>query len=280
MSVKIQQGSPEADEIDKKLRAWRQGDVALDVDWFVHVANANSLLTDIDLEGDNIGAVTTEAIGVAVVSQTCDIVRSCLKRPFVQVARLVSMTDEQIHEVRRLERPQFALIQSIADKNFVADLDQIMTIEKSILVNWQRLDGCTNDRERRHLADALARHKSRPALPDEFADAISNLAKRLRNQRGKNTQEGSAIEALNQIRVTAQPDWYAPDIQLHFWFVLKDNAATGIEWGVIIESWLFHLKKTGSFKEYSGMAVELANMTAEDYVNSDAWDLERLSPKI
>ncbi len=277
MSTKILSGSPESENIDAKLRAWRQGDVALDVDWFVHIANGNQLLTDIEVEEREIGAVTTGAKGVVVVSQTCDIVRNCLKRPFVQVARLVHMTNEQIGGVQRLERPQFLLIPSIVHMGLVGDIDQIMTVEKSIVADWTRSPGCTNDTERRQVADALARHKNRPALPDEFAKVVSPLFDRLRNQRKSQNDEGRAIRALNQIRVTAQPDWSAPEIDLHFWFILGENTDPEIEWEKIVEGWIVRLDGQSGFRTFSGAAVELSDMTADEYVNSDVWDLDRLS---
>lgn len=86
--ARIAEGSPEADKIDKALADWRQGDVAPDVGFFVHVGDPVAALAEATgaLEDEGPQAIESEVAGVAVVTQTCDIVRSCVDRPYVEVA--------------------------------------------------------------------------------------------------------------------------------------------------------------------------------------------------
>ena len=91
-------------EIDQALQVWRQGDVSLDTDLeFLHFADlsrphspASVQVTDaLAADGEAIEAGATavldEVRGVVMLSQTCDIVRGCRARPFVEVAPLVEV---------------------------------------------------------------------------------------------------------------------------------------------------------------------------------------------
>ena len=86
--------SPDSDEarrIDAALQDWRQGDLALEESWFVHVGDPGAPLTDAAAEAadGDLQALTSEVRGLIVVTQTCDIVRACVDRPYVEVAPLV-----------------------------------------------------------------------------------------------------------------------------------------------------------------------------------------------
>lgn len=79
-----------------------------------------------------------------MVTQTCDIVRSCAERPFIEVAPLVEVNEQLLYEIKRC-RPQFAYISGISQLNLVVDLDRVMTVEKAVVASWQRQPGCHND---------------------------------------------------------------------------------------------------------------------------------------
>jgi hypothetical protein len=70
-------------QVDAALKEWSQGDCVLGEQWFVHRFNAQCPLTDIsrDALSDDSDLVESEVLGFAVVTQTCDIVRSCASRP-------------------------------------------------------------------------------------------------------------------------------------------------------------------------------------------------------
>ena len=86
--------SPDSDEakrIDAALQEWRQGDLALEESWFVHVGDPGVPLTDAAAEATDGGlqALESEVRGLIIVTQTCDIVRACVDRPYVEVAPLM-----------------------------------------------------------------------------------------------------------------------------------------------------------------------------------------------
>jgi len=81
--------------IDEQLIHWRQRDVVLSTALpFVHLADYTKPLTDQsrdaaenDRDGSEpLGVVFTDVPGFVVLSQTCDVVRSCRDRPFVELA--------------------------------------------------------------------------------------------------------------------------------------------------------------------------------------------------
>ena len=111
---RIRPDDPVVERVDAALHAWRQGDVALDADTFVHVADGGTPLTDGAAEaGPGVNVVLETAEGVVVLSQTCDIVKSCLKQAFVEVARLVEVEETIAHEIERGYRPNYAVVPAL-----------------------------------------------------------------------------------------------------------------------------------------------------------------------
>jgi hypothetical protein len=91
---------PPAAAIDAQLHDFQQGDALLTGDIpFVFLADYYQPITpesqqaaeaDQAVERNSLGTVLVEAPGFAILTQTCDLVRSCSERPLVQVAALVS----------------------------------------------------------------------------------------------------------------------------------------------------------------------------------------------
>jgi hypothetical protein len=199
--------SAEVMQIDAVLGEWRQGDLALEERWFVHVADVGHPLSEAaaQADGDGIQSVTSEVAGLVVVTQTCDIVRSCAVRPYVEVSPLVQISKTDFHQIRRGRRPAFATMNSLEKASLVADLDRVMTVEKSIVSRWKRTPGCSDDADCRKFAQALARKRVRFAFPDDFTLLLGKLQSRLVDKHEKNTAEGRALRALREIRVQASP---------------------------------------------------------------------------
>lgn len=288
-------------EVDAVLKEWRQGDCVLGEHWFVHRFNPQRPLTtdsaDIAQEDQEIDLSESEVKGFVVVSQTCDIVphfpqSSCLDRPFIEIVPLIEI-DEQflesfnfkgsigqfIDEVRKGRRPRFAYIPGVAEYYLVAELDRVMTVEKSVVAEWQRTPGCQNDQEIRALGQALARKRIRFAFPDDFNEFVRKLQKRIQDKHSKNSSEGEALRALREIRVRAEPSWSSSEIRLAFWFVRDEeqNHFKGIGWNQFLDQWLDLIPEFGRYRVVGGSVVSLEDMTAKEYVESDPLDLEHLS---
>jgi hypothetical protein len=267
--------------IDATLSEWSQGDCAIGDDfWFVTRFDPQRPLTpaaeDIAAETD---LAESAVSGFVVVTQTCDLVRSCAERPFLEISPLVSVDAELLAEIKRLKRPNYAYIAGVAERHLVADLDRVMTVEKAVVAAWARIPGCQSDADTRDFAEALARKRSRFAFPDDFTSFAKKLQKRMQDKHEKTSPEGEALRALEQIRVSATPAWDAKNVELIFWFIRaeKDDRFKGEEWHKLLDIWLQLLPTSGRFSPVHGFVKSLEDMTAKEYTQSDRLDLDRLS---
>ncbi len=275
-------------EVDTALKEWSQGDCVLGKQWFVYRFNPQRPLTidSANVAQDQVDLTESEVIaesevkGFAVITQTCDIVRSCKDRPFIELAPLVEVIDEKrLHEIERSRRPQYAYIPGVAKFNLVADLDRVMTVEKAVILEWERIAGCKNDQDIRALRQALARKRIRFAFPDDFIRFANKLQKRMQDKHDKASDEGEALRALREIRVRAEPSWNAQEVTLMFWFIRYEEQIQfqGIGWDQFLEKWLELIPECGRFQNVDGVVVALEDMTAKEYIESDPLDLDHLS---
>ena len=272
-------------EIDDALRHWRQGDCVLGEHWFTFRVNPERLITldsiEAQEESEEIGdLVDVEVDGLVVLTQTCDIVRSCAVRPFVEVTPLVEVDENAAREIERGRRPQYATIPGVADKGLVADLDRTMTVEKSVVAKWERIVGCHDAHQTRRLSLDLARKRARFAFPDDFVHFSRKLQARLQKKHDKQSDEGEALRALREIRVRAAPSWRSDKVEVSLWFI-RDNDMLdfgGKGWDEWLEGWLGLFPESERFV-VDGLVTTLDDMTARDYVESDPLDLDHLSSR-
>jgi hypothetical protein len=270
--------------IDATLSQWSQGDCTVGADcWFVTRFDPQRPLTPdaADVVATSAEADLTESSvrGFVVVTQTCDLVRSCAERPFVEVAPLVAVDDQYLQEIHRLKRPRYAYIAGVAEFNLVADLDRVMTVEKAVVAGWERISGCPSDADTRLLGEALARKRSRFAFPDDFNEFAKELQKRMQKRHDKADDDGVGLRALREIRVRAAPAWDAERVELMFWFVRAeaDVLFKNKAWHELLDEWLKLLPPSARFSAVDGTVVSLDDMTAKEYLHSDRLDLDRLS---
>lgn len=281
MAVDSNSESQPQQQVNAALKECYQGDCVLGEQWFVHRFNPQYPLTDASRDAliDEGDLSESEVVGFAVVTQTCDIVRSCLSRPFVEVVPLVKVDEQDLRDIQRGRRPQYAFIPNLAEKGFVADLDRVMTVEKGVVAQWDRVSGCSTDEERRSLGQALARKRSRFAFPDDFIQFSKRLQNRLREKHEKLTDEGKALQALREIRVRASLSWNDPKVELMFWFIRNEDEPTfeGTGWHELLKKWLDLVPKSGRFQSVEGQVITLKDLSAKDYNESDSLDLDHLS---
>ncbi len=280
---------PDYDAITTALQNWRQGDVILDSDLaFIHIARLSQPLTDqANLaaqelpaeEGDSdLAPVFTQPPGFILLTQTCDIVRDCKKRPYIELAPLVEMPEQEVEHIRRLKYPCFAYVPALAARRLVADLDRTFTVEKAVLTPLTRLPGFADGQEASDFAEALSRKRSRFAFPDDFHTVLKKFTKRFQDRAGKQSPEGLHVDAVREIRVSAQPSWDAETIQLTFWFI-KDRNPTPQQWNAFLGQWETLLDQSGRYKIGEPFhIVDIDDITAKDYVESQRLDYDQLSP--
>ena len=270
-------------QVDQQLEAWRQGDCVLGEQWFLFRTDVARPLTDdgAAVAREGVETAEAEALGFAVVTQTCDLVRRCGERPFVEVCPLVEVDASVLREVERGRRPNYAFIRGIADQRLVADLDRVMTVEKSVVAGWDRVRGCLDEADSRRLSLALARKRARTAFPDDFVALALPLMKRMSSKHDKESDEGRALRALREIRVRAAPSWDAEQVELMFWFIRDDDEPTfqNQGWDHYLDAWLDRVPGRGRFVDVAGVVTTLDDLTAREYVESDRLDLDHLSSR-
>jgi hypothetical protein len=266
--------------VDVILAKWRQGDCVLGDHWLA-VRVAPELPLSVPSVAEQEELVPLDVVGLVVVTQTCDIVRPCAERPFVEVSPIVEVDADDLHLIERGHRPKYGFIPALAGRRLVADLDRTMTVEKPVLTSWERIPGCTSDTETRAFASALARKRARFAYPDDFSHLAKPLIERLAEKHDRRSPEGASLRALREIRVIASPTWDAPRIELQFLFIRDEADMTfgGKPWTVFRDDWLKLVSKSGRFEAVDGNVWELADLTAAEYVASDALDLDYLSTR-
>jgi hypothetical protein len=270
-------------KINEALQQWGQGDCVLGEQWFTFRLSPDAPLTDDAAAAakDSVDNAESAVFGFAILTQTCDVVRECGERPFVEVCPLVEVDDDKLHEIERGRRPNYAYLPGVSNLHLVADLDRVMTVEKSLVAQWDRVVGCLHDNDSRRLSLALSRKRARIAFPDDFVAWATPLISRMSTKHDKASDEGRALRSLREIRVRAAPSWDAETIRLMFSFIRTEDQPTfeSQAWDVLLAAWLKRVPAAGRFATVDGAVLTLDDLTARDYVESDPLDLDHLSSR-
>ena len=280
------------EQVDRALADWNQGDVCCDPGLkFIFLADlprplnpestgalGQSPRASEETHESELEVVSEDKIeGLVILTHTCDLVRSCLSRPFVEVAPLVKVSERIVEETRLWKRIAFAYVPSKASDCLVADLDRIMTVEKRAVARWKRVQGCYTDDEARQFRAAIGRKRSRYPFPDEFVEAIEDIHDRLLQKHNKKSEEGVHLRALSEIRVLATPSWDATSVSIRFLFIKNEDPEPAM-WHTYIRSWLSKFKSRSKYTLVDDYSVtDLYTMSADDYVSSDRLDLDSAS---
>lgn len=266
-------------KINEVTKHWRQGDCLLGEHEFIFVPNPQNHIATADTLDGNEDVIIQDVPGLCVVSQTCDIVRCCSERPYIEVSPLVEVDDSKMAEIEKGGRPNYGFLPKLKSRKFAVDLDRVMTLEKSCLEDEERVEGCGSDDERRSFSKALSRKRLRFAFPNEFNKLASKLRDRIIEKHDKQSPEGEALRSLDEIRVSASPSWQDNEIDLYFHFIRKptDQTFRGTSWDELLKKWMGLLKEDEKFKNIGGEVTTLEALSAKEYIDSDQLDLDHLS---
>jgi hypothetical protein len=268
--------------VDAHTAAWHQGDVA-ELGATAWLARPRLALTSQGSEAtaDEVACIVAESRQMVIVSQTCDIVRSCSSRPYVLLAPVVSLDEQTTTEASKGMRPRFVPLAGIGPNTF-ADLDFVITAEKALLVDAELARGLPDEASQRRFAVGVGRVFSRFAFPDDLSYVFRGLVGRVRDKHARDSDEGRALEALEEIRLTAVPGWDADAIDVFVTFAPPTRAeAEAImdeeSWDDMVDGWIRRLEPLGVIRSVDGAMIPLDEMTAREYLDSDALDLDYLS---
>ena len=220
--------------------------------------------------------------GFVVVSQTCDIVSDPDKNPWVVVCPLVKVDSARTSEIERGGVPRFAIVEN-APEGHVAELGRHLTINKSLLVTWQRRQGFGDPAQALEFARSLERCFGRFAFPDAFNSSIAPLLKKLKGGYGKeNAKMGRVARSLAELRVRPSPAWRSVEVRVRFFMILKSESkreAKIEEVSSAFEALLSNLSWQGGF-QVDDPPLQIGtydDFLARDYIESFALDINALS---
>lgn len=259
---------------------WIQGDYTLSDQDFIYMFNKENPVTDESkqLSSEDLPIVMQQVKGLIVLSQTCDIVKEHLKRPFVEVAPLVTLPESLYNEAIRGKSPRFTVVLNLQSLKIAVDLDRVMTVEKPLLDKWPHSAGFHNGDDARSFSEALARKRIRPAFPNDFNEYITTFNKFIREKHGKKSTEGDLLLKISEIRVLPSPDWNQSKIKVFFYFFLNKfvNVETKRKIDDLIQLQFSKLPKSEKY-EADYRVDYYSDVNAEDYRLSERLDYDYLS---
>jgi hypothetical protein len=296
------------DDFETRVNAasasWRQGDVfdgaRLPIVWLVdpdrvEAPAANGVTRRIDNE---------RFAEVALVTQTCDVVRQIDVRRFVTIAPVVQLDGDVLANARRRRIPRYAALPGLGEDRF-CDLDRLTSVEKSLLLDQHKAHGLRNSGDEWTFAESVRRHFTRAALHDDVVRTLRPLTTLFDKRVGKQTDEGARVEEIDELRVDlsgfdeggvgllfvisgtalSAPDPSPVDNSIDHTVAelcsllgqTEDLSLRWALWTALCEQWAQPCTPIGSVTEVNVEVVTLASMTASQYVGTTAVDLDHLS---
>jgi hypothetical protein len=273
--------------IDRCLREWRQGDVVIGSALsFVHVADldapstpaAEALLATRG-NGERFFYVSVDIEGFVVLSQTCDIVRSCAKRPYVEVCPLVTVGSDQIGHLQSGRLGRFAALPALENRAAAADLERVMTVEKGLLaqLDGSRRSGVTTAAQIRIFAETLARKRSRAAFPDSLVAALQRMQRRIQSAHDQANAMGNFLRATREIRVQIDPAGGGDGLILKLLFVFDGEANIPTDAQELVDELTSLVTRDATIDDIEARPVSLDSLSAATYLATDRLDLDHIS---
>lgn len=188
----------------RDLESWRQGDYSLDCKGFVFLNKSNAAAREINVTD---ASGTKTPIGAAVISQTCDLVRCPGKSPYAAMCPLVKLDQISFNNIKKGKMPSMGVIPALEDKEIAVDFSRAMSVEKELLVSWDRCSGCQNEEEQREFSRSVEIFFGRFPFPDDFVESVRKLRDDFFSRHGSaESPVGRALRSLKEIRVVVSQD--------------------------------------------------------------------------
>lgn len=184
-------------------------------------------LAELRLPGDSgeLERVATPA-GVAILSQTCDVVQQSKVRCLVAPVA-VEPTDAELSGARKGQKPLHLYLESGASEptRCIANMEQAVSILKSNLVGLPlraRYVEETSGRAARAVAWRVGRAFSRFPFPDEVYPVFSKLRRQAQEKTGSAGNFGRVLDLVEDLRVSAD-QWSSPGRNLTLYVVVLEE---------------------------------------------------------
>ena len=270
------------ERVNSHTLLWRQGDI-IGSGALAWIARPREPLTpeSAQAQGSGLTAIVAEYNQLAIISQTCDIVRDCKTRPLLLVAPIVHLQEPQAGESRKGRRPRYVPVPGLGDSAF-ADTDLVVTIEKSVVLGSEPIRGLRDRESQRRFSLGISRVFSRFAFPDDLARSLRPFVNRVKQKHGRQSLEGMALEIIEEIRATGVPSWDAEPLDV---FIIvspatrteADQVMSQGQWDSLVDKWLERVEPTGVIASVDGAMTPLDELSARQYIDSEPLDLDHLS---
>lgn len=193
----------------------RQGDV-LDIERLV-LGGVVDVVASIDTSN-----------GIAVLSQTCDVIQRNKTRCLV--APIVTADAAALNDARKGRKPLHLYLGDVPDlaDPCVADIEQATSVPKTQLVGRRILRRYTHGASAdgvAQIATRIGRAFTRFPFPDEIYPVFTKLRARAQKQKG---HLGSVLDRVLDIRVSAD-QWTGPSRRLTLWIVVPEQLISPVE---------------------------------------------------
>ncbi len=164
------------------------------------------------LVGDGTHQWVSTPEGVAILSQTCDLVRD--DPPTVVVAPVVRLTPAQSAGARDGRRSAVVPLRALGDGCYV-DMRQAYSVTKEHLISLARTRGVLSDADVSEFGRLLGRRYSRFPFPDELVYWLRPLQKVAESKHSKpESAEGRAFRHVLDLRLENGAPWERPPLAL------------------------------------------------------------------
>ncbi|AGG66858.1 hypothetical protein [Corynebacterium callunae] len=168
--------------------------------------------------------------GVAIISQTCDVVQSsksyCLVAPV-----LIDLSDRAKKDADKGRKPLHLYLKNSDGIEQVVNLEKAISIPKVQLEGQpvtSRIDGGASGKAARQLSWRITRAFGRFPFPDEVYPAFRKLREKVQSSSGKNGNFSRVLDLVQDIRVSAD-QWERPGRNLTLYVIVSEELLSPIE---------------------------------------------------
>lgn len=184
--------------------------------------------------------IKTEA-GVAILSQTCDIVQPSKTRCLV--APVINPDKRDLSDARKGRKPLLLFLESEKEVSHahVADMERATSVPKALLVGCRvlaRYGVEASENGTRVIAARVGRAFSRFPFPDEVYPVFKDLRGRVQTKSGTESAFGKVIDLVTDLRVSSD-QWAEPGRRMTLFIIVPeaqlipiDDIDPNWEWGL------------------------------------------------
>lgn len=242
----------------KPLEDWRQGDVILAPFRLPVLApSSNGALAIRNHSADE---------GIAIISQSCDVVKDIAKCPWIQVAPLVKVDPDQFDQVEQRKHPRLTTVPALRDHSLAIDLDFCCSIEKQAIAHYDRVCGCPCDQSQARLSEDLARHRGRFAFPDDFnAEIAAHVKAWFKDKVKRDSPAAELARQVTEVRVLC--DDLSDPKQITLWLMLDEAPKLPLaeEWMNALNTLARRASKSSKFPDVDVDLIAYGDISAAEY---------------